>query len=321
MRRDIVRWDEQVPENYINTSRDFQVLTRLLTYGLNSSKFDADTIKYFNVATLVNSRLLPLLQRKVGFFSKVNFQDDYIRALCEVFYAIVKKKGSLSGVEEAIRLFFSVQHINTTAYITNYGSNDPSYPCELWIGINSKIKDVSLLQEILKYVIPTGYILKIYFYESTTALIDLWENTTTIVINNEPILNDSRKDYTHTSYIYTSGLDSIIPDNTIDTNTVKYFVSYSFDHEYIQAIDFKEKEFFENHSELTSGDVVELIYQSNAWTVDNVPVDPVYYGINTITWVQEPTENAAIKIIVNDNSAFLDQAINTSTILSLEQLN
>ena len=49
MRRDIVRWDEQVPENYINTSRDFQVLTRLLTYGLNSSKFDADTIKYFNV--------------------------------------------------------------------------------------------------------------------------------------------------------------------------------------------------------------------------------------------------------------------------------
>ena len=321
MRKDIVRWDEQVPENYTNTSRDFQVLTRLLTYGLNSSKFDADTIKYFNVAALVNSRLLPLLQRKVGFFSNINFQDDYIRSLCEVFYSIVKKKGSLSGVEEAIRLFFSIQHINTTAYITNYGPNDTSYPCELWIGINSKIKDVSLLEEILKYVIPTGYILKIYFYESTTALVDLWEKTTTIVINNEPILNDNRRDYTYTSYIYNNSLDSIVASNTEDTNTIKYFISYSFDVHCIQSIDFRENEFFANHSELTSNDVVELVYQSGSWNVESVPVDPVYYGIESIVWVSEPTDNASIKLIVKDNSAFLDQAINTSTILSLEELN
>lgn len=38
----IIYFDENVPDYYVNGSRDFQLLTRLLTFALNSGKVEAD---------------------------------------------------------------------------------------------------------------------------------------------------------------------------------------------------------------------------------------------------------------------------------------
>ena len=40
----LLRFDEKVPGVYVKESRDFQVLTRLFTLGLNQSKYNADHV-------------------------------------------------------------------------------------------------------------------------------------------------------------------------------------------------------------------------------------------------------------------------------------
>ena len=42
MTTDIFRFDEHVPEIYVSESRDMQMLLRLFTFGLNTSKYEAE---------------------------------------------------------------------------------------------------------------------------------------------------------------------------------------------------------------------------------------------------------------------------------------
>ena len=88
----LLRFDEKVPGVYVKESRDFQVLTRLFTLGLNQSKYNADSMQFMNDPLHVNNRLLTLLQQKVGFYTNREFYDDAIRKVCKMFYALVKHK-------------------------------------------------------------------------------------------------------------------------------------------------------------------------------------------------------------------------------------
>jgi len=162
----IIYFDENVPDYYVNGSRDFQLLTRLLTFALNAGKVEADQLLYLNDALLTNNNLLPLLQTKVGFWSDFEFPDDAIRLVCDVFDLIVRKKGSRTGIVEAIEIYLRSIGISTDfdIFIQNKDvDGNPMYRIE--IGINALWHDYTLLAEILKYIIPTGYILLIYFYD------------------------------------------------------------------------------------------------------------------------------------------------------------
>ena len=106
-----------------------------------------------------------LLQEKVGFYTRKNFSANELRNLLEVFYSLVRNKGSLSSIEQAIRLFFQIQNLNTNAYINISNKNTTIDSYTIQIGIDSSIRDITLLTEILKYIIPTGYIISIFFYE------------------------------------------------------------------------------------------------------------------------------------------------------------
>ena len=163
----MLRYDEMVPEVYVQQSRDFQVLTRLFTIGLSNSKYFADKLKFQNSPKYIEDTLLILLQEKVGFYTRKNFSANELRNLLEVFYSLVRNKGSLSSIEQAIRLFFQIQNLNTNAYININNKNTTIDSYTIQIGIDSSIRDITLLTEILKYIIPTGYIISIFFYEHT----------------------------------------------------------------------------------------------------------------------------------------------------------
>lgn len=166
MNNKIIYFEEKVPEYYIKDSRDFQALTRLLTIVLNSAKVEADAIAYLNDPLLISNNLLSLLQTKVGFWTNYTFTDDEIRIVCDCFCQIVREKGSRNGIVKAIEAYIHTLGISAKfdILIINKDVNgNPIYQID--IGINSTQKDYSLLIEILKYVIPTGYILNIYFYD------------------------------------------------------------------------------------------------------------------------------------------------------------
>lgn len=162
----IVYFDECVPHYYVKDSRDFQMLTRLLTFALNAAKVQADQLLYLNDPILINNKLIPLLQTKVGFWTPYEFTDDSLRMVCDVFDLAVRKKGSRQGIVEAIEVFLRTIGVTTDfdIFIQNkdVDGNDVYY---IEIGINCLWHDSTLLREILRYILPTGYILNIYFYD------------------------------------------------------------------------------------------------------------------------------------------------------------
>jgi hypothetical protein len=162
----VVRFDENVPSYYVTGSRDFQLLTRLLTFALNAAKVKADQNLYLNDPLLIDNNLISLLQTKVGFWTPYEFTDDALRLVCDVFDLAVRRKGSKQGIIEAVEVFLRTLGITTDfdIFIQNKDINgEDSYYIE--IGINSSWHDSTLLREILRYILPTGYILSIYYYD------------------------------------------------------------------------------------------------------------------------------------------------------------
>lgn len=222
----VIRFDEMVPEVYVKESRDFQVISRLFTLGFNNAKYNANELLYLNDANLIDDSLLPLLQRKVGFYTSKEFTSDEIRQVCKVFYSLVRNKGSLEAIEEAIRIFFQIQNINTSAYIniinkvyklnSSVQDNEKSYILDneksyiLEIGINYGIMDTTLLMEMLKYILPTGYYINIFFYESSKFELYLESHSVIKVFS-------SKADTLYESNV--TG-DDVFTMNSVDTTTI-----------------------------------------------------------------------------------------------------
>jgi len=156
--------EESVPEIYVSESRDFQLLCRLYNCIVNGVKFNIDSILGVIDTDTCNSKLLELLQSKLGFFSDKTFYSDDLRYILKAFPYIIKNKGSKKAIEQTLALYLKINHVNTEVRIdiVNNSIDDESYTIN--IGIESTLKDLTVLNEVLKYVIPSGYKIKYYFY-------------------------------------------------------------------------------------------------------------------------------------------------------------
>jgi hypothetical protein len=139
-------------------------------------KFDIDSIRDTTDTDLCNETVLNFLQTKLGFFTNKNMNTATQRLILKAFPYLVKNKGSRKGIEQAIQVFLKTQGVtgNISVHtinkekklnsITGLNKLDNVYIIEL--GIQTKILDTTILDEILKYIIPTGYIVKYSFYQS-----------------------------------------------------------------------------------------------------------------------------------------------------------
>ena len=159
----VFRIQENTPEVYTNTSRDFQLIGRLYDCVINGIKFDTDSILRIIDTESIDSKLLKLLQTKIGFFTSADITDDDLRYVLESFPMIVKNKGSLKGINQAIAVFLKLKHIKSDVKVdifNKYGT----HPYTVQINLNMPYTDTILLDEILKYVLPTGYVVAYSFY-------------------------------------------------------------------------------------------------------------------------------------------------------------
>lgn len=156
---DIFRLDDNVPRMYVKGSRDFQMLTRLFTYGLNPSKYEVETLHYLNSGMLTNDRLLGNLCEKPGFMDGESIKGEYLRYITENFGRLVRDKGAETGILNAVYLYLLMYNLGT-AVLVNCDKQD----YVVHIGIKSSVKDLDVLFTILKYIVPTGWIIDIYFY-------------------------------------------------------------------------------------------------------------------------------------------------------------
>lgn len=162
----VFRLQDNLPEVYTEMSRDFQLLCRLYDITNIAYKFDIDSIKDITDTNFIDSRLLPLLQTKLGFFSDKQFDNNVLRYILKAFPIMVKNKGSIKGIKQAINVFLKIHKINTNVIIMINDNNvqDPNQAYTIQIGIESAFKDTTALTEMLKYILPVGYVSSVFFY-------------------------------------------------------------------------------------------------------------------------------------------------------------
>lgn len=215
-----IKIENNVPETYCNRSRDFQLLCRLFTCIINDTKFSIDTMLELVNSHLCRSDMLQLLQTKLGFFSDKYITDEQLRLVLEAFPVIVKNKGSLKSIKQAVNVFLKCKKINTSVQVvyttkptTIQGITVDEH--SLVIGIESYLQDITILKEIFKYILPVGVGYYFYFYSQSD-------------LNLNVVFKDSVK-----LFVVSNNVNSAIRTNDIGYN---YYTESSYPNNNYAAI-------------------------------------------------------------------------------------
>lgn len=194
----IFRLQENVPDVYTRKSRDFQLLCNVFDILQGGIKYDIDTITSVVDTRYCSEKLLPLLQSKLGFYTEKHLNATELRTVLTSFMHLCKDKGSIKGIREAIELYLRVigasrkSRVDITNSvkdtITDRILHNSSYIVQVLI--EGQITDITLLTELLRYVLPAGYRLNYSFYQSLDAVEYIVERgTVNIVIASSSVNN------------------------------------------------------------------------------------------------------------------------------------
>lgn len=165
------RLQENVPEIYTKSSRDFQLFCRIYDILNNAIRYSVKSTDYLLNPFLVNDTILPLLATRVGFFPKSEYNTHALRLIISVFPYMMKYKGSKNGIKIALNAILKAEN--------NYGesiiivSKDDTEDTASIVGDEKvmiytefPIKNELLLRDVLSYILPIGYELEIGRYTS-----------------------------------------------------------------------------------------------------------------------------------------------------------
>ena len=177
----IFRLQNNVPDIYVKESRDFQTLCNVFDIMNSGIKHDIDSMPSILDTNLCRDSMIPLLQSKLGFFTKRTLTTKEIRHVLCAFKRLVKDKGSRIGIKEAIEIYLKLLNTNGGYRITITNSetlekklngtadtvyNKTSNVYLVEIDLQSQIQSTDVLKEMLNYVLPAGYKLSFGFYTS-----------------------------------------------------------------------------------------------------------------------------------------------------------
>lgn len=149
----MIKTQNLVPEIYYNHSRDFQLLGRLYEVIFNYIKMNTDIIKQLRFLDPKSSELVDLLAMTLGFKKLHEYNTGQLSALCSIFSEILKIKGTKTSIELVIKMLLNIENID--AY---YEVNTSKVASEHLIEIilPPELKNISLLYDILDYILPAG---------------------------------------------------------------------------------------------------------------------------------------------------------------------
>ena len=144
----MIKFREQVPSVYTDASRDFQYLTWLFDIVLNSVKHNVDNL-YDLPNTKVDSRLTELLAMTLGFKVKRNYDQKQLAALVAVLPRVLKYKGTIIAIDTVCNALIGAS--GSTGNHSSTISNN-----ELKITLPKGLIDVSLVTDLIPYILPAG---------------------------------------------------------------------------------------------------------------------------------------------------------------------
>lgn len=192
--------ENNVPPVYVDDSRDFQFFLRAYNVIFNMVKQDINTLQYITNTKECETRILPLLKTKLGFFTNYDMDNEMLRWILRGFPYLIKNKGSLLSIQQAVYVFLKALNIKTKVIIKATGNEDETLEGSINIGnhtiliaIESAVKNFYVLEEIFKYIMPIGYQYAFFFYktlEEETWLLN--ESTGKFLIVNTEISDSIR---------------------------------------------------------------------------------------------------------------------------------
>lgn len=168
------RLQNNVPSTYIEQSRDFQLFCRLYDCINNGVQFDISTITDILDPIKVNDRVVKLLATRVGFITDIDIDNTVLRYILSAYPYIIKNKGTRKGIETAVNAILHAEHSikAATVEIVNKpaeDSNQLGYSVNIYTPIILSSKTKKALNELLKYILPVGYIFDILPYDKLSG--------------------------------------------------------------------------------------------------------------------------------------------------------
>ena len=195
----MIRTQELVPDYYIEKSRDFQVLCRLLDFLLNSTKYNTDSMLNLTDTERAKNTILPLIGDKFGIYNK----DAYsTREMLDALPCALQHKGSMHAVLTLIHAFLDSMDIFEYATVYNAKNKKSAdeiseilrrdvspYTIVIVLSTYPDLTKLRILDTYLRMGIPTGMFID-YAFGYSLKIIDKYKYKDFV------ILYYTRADYT-----------------------------------------------------------------------------------------------------------------------------
>ena len=183
----MIKLQNLTPEVYYKQSRDFQFIGRLYDLVLNSVKTNTDMIYDIPSSDSAGSKMIDLLALTLGFRARHNYNVKQLSAICSIFPIILKNKGNITAIELICDAILHAEGITEESKVLF----DPENPYILQIFISKQLSDITLLNDLLDYVLPAGISCEIiradhYTFKPATTTITEKSDMVKTVVKYEP---------------------------------------------------------------------------------------------------------------------------------------
>ena len=165
---------DSVPEYYVNESRDFQLLCRVIDVYMKGILNGTNYIPYQLNLDKCSERLLYAIANMQGFTTSKYIPSAVLRNICRVFPYCIKRKGTKEAIELISYAVLATDNIIYYINIEVIGeSGNPLSDHCVNITCNAQSSLIPYLNEALRFIMPTGWKVnyklvssKIYNYSS-----------------------------------------------------------------------------------------------------------------------------------------------------------
>lgn len=149
----MIKMYDQVPQVYMNASRDFQYLAYLIDVVLNSVKHNIDDI-YKLPNCPENIDITELLAFTLGFKVRRNYDKNQLAAIATILPTLLKYKGTQKAIDLLGQALIKASGARGT-----YMSSVKNHVLE--VILPKEHIDINLFLDILPYILPAGLRCKI----------------------------------------------------------------------------------------------------------------------------------------------------------------
>ena len=173
--------ENNVPNYYVDESRDFQLLCRVLDIYLKGCLLKSSYIPYQLDLDKCSEQLLYAIANMQGFTTNIYIPPNILRNILKVFPYCIKRKGTKEAIEVASYAVLSTDKLIYYILVevdSNTNNQETSYT--VTITCNSQSIYIPYLKEVLKFLVPAGWNIKYRLLKNLGKTAD----TTKIKITN-----------------------------------------------------------------------------------------------------------------------------------------